>query len=96
MPPVSRQTGLSSFLPFDTNKKFRKRVLDERLAQARIICKLVKYKQMHGYHVSEDGSGVEYPYFVEVLIAHCSPEYVHFNLQVIQSINSTTAPNEGT
>lgn len=96
MPPVSRQTGLSSFLPFDTNKKFRKRVLEERLIQVGIFCKLVKYKQIHGYHISdvaEDGSKVEYPYFIEVLIAHSSPEYVSSNLQVIQAINSTIGPN---
>lgn len=98
MPPVSRQKGLSSFLPFDTNKKYRKSVLEERLSQAGILCKLVKYKQMHGYHalVSKDGSQVEYPYFVEVLIAHSSQEYVHSNLRVIQAINSTIAPNKNT
>lgn len=94
MPSISKTTGLSSFLPFNTNKQFRKKALGMRLLQAGIKCKLVKYRQMHGYHVSKD-DGVEYPYFVEILIAHSEQKLIA-NLEVIQAINSTITPNENT
>ena len=92
MPPISIKTGLSSFLPFSTNKTVRRKAIEDRLKQAGIYFENIKYRQIHGYH--KEDNGVEFPYFFEIAVIHSNSHCLNDNLKVIQSINSTITPNK--
>jgi hypothetical protein len=93
MSPISNKIGLTPFLPFNTNKSVRRKAIEDRLNQAGIYFeKPIKYKQIHGYH--KEVNGVEFPYFFEIAVIHSDSYCLSNNLEVIQSINSTTTPNK--
>ena len=84
MPPISIKAGLSSFLPFNTNKTARRKAIEDRLNQAGINFEDIKYKQLHGYH--KGNNGIEFPYFFEITVIHSDSYSISDNLRVIQSL----------
>lgn len=79
-------------LPFSTKQGARKKAIEDRLKQAGIPCKLVKYKQKSGYYLT-DGNGIQVPFFFEVTVVHSDSPPVNVNLDLIESLNSSTMPN---
>jgi hypothetical protein len=88
---ISPEIGLPSMIPFNTNKKFRKMALQNRLASVGILCDHVKYKQKYGYYESDNGV-VKYPYFFETFIGHAERGVTN-SLKVVQSINCKVSNN---
>jgi DNA topoisomerase VI subunit B len=77
-------------LPFNIKQAARKKAIEDRLKQVGIPYKLVKYKQKSDYYLA---NGIQVPFFFEVTIVHSDSPPINLNLDLIESLNSSTMPN---
>jgi hypothetical protein len=77
-------------LPFNTNKKQRMEALKKRLEQRPPFFKVsnMKYKSKYGCYKL---NGIEFPFFFEIAVVYSN--YIRYNLDFIESLNSSVMPS---
>ena len=79
-------------LPFNTTQSVRRKAIVDRIKQVGISCKLVKYKQKSAYY-NMTKNDVQIPFFYEVTIIHSNFDDIRANLDLTESLNTSTMPN---